>query len=136
MSQNTLRVLFCIGVNQNFFDATPAEAKQVWGAFGVMMKGITRETVATETPASRATSFIVAMKIPLWVNAYIVPVLRKMMACSRGLRRGEKEMCVISLKVRQKPENTNLWLHFAMRCCDCVLVTTKRGLLHWRSQRY
>ncbi|ALZ96138.1 MULTISPECIES: hypothetical protein [Leclercia] len=41
MSQTTtLRVLFCIGVNQNFFDATPAEAKQVWGAFGVMMKGI------------------------------------------------------------------------------------------------
>lgn len=40
MSQNTLRVLFCIGVNQNFFDATPAEAKQVWGAFGVMMKGM------------------------------------------------------------------------------------------------
>ena len=37
MSQTTtLRVLFCIGVNQNFFDATPAEAKQVWGAFGVM----------------------------------------------------------------------------------------------------
>lgn len=41
MSQTTtLRVLFCIGVNQNFFDATPAEAKQVWAAFGVMMKGI------------------------------------------------------------------------------------------------
>lgn len=40
MSQNKLRVLFCIGVNQNFFDATPAEAKQVWGAFGVMMKGM------------------------------------------------------------------------------------------------
>lgn len=41
MSQSkTLRVLFCIGVNQNFFDASPAEAKQVWAAFGVMMKGI------------------------------------------------------------------------------------------------
>ncbi|TCB94761.1 IacB protein [Enterobacter wuhouensis] len=36
----TLRVLFCIGVNQNFFDAGQAEAKQVWAAFGVMMKGI------------------------------------------------------------------------------------------------
>lgn len=47
MSQNTLRVLFCIGVNQNFFDATPAEAKQVWGAFGVMMKGM------EETPGIR-----------------------------------------------------------------------------------
>ncbi|MFY9993418.1 MAG: IacB protein [Leclercia sp.] len=41
MSQTTtLRVLFCIGVNQNFFDASAAEAKQVWAAFGVMMKGI------------------------------------------------------------------------------------------------
>ena len=41
MSQtNKLRVLFCIGVNQNFFDASPNEAKQVWGAFGVMMKGM------------------------------------------------------------------------------------------------
>lgn len=41
MSQsNTLRVLFCIGVNQNFFDATGPEAKQVWQAFGVMMKGM------------------------------------------------------------------------------------------------
>lgn len=30
MSQTTtLRVLFCIGVNQNFFDASAAEAKQV-----------------------------------------------------------------------------------------------------------
>ncbi|MCH5359856.1 IacB protein [Escherichia fergusonii] len=47
MSQNTLRVLFCIGVNHNFFDATPAEAKQVWGAFGVMMKGM------EETPGIR-----------------------------------------------------------------------------------
>ncbi len=35
-----LRVLFCIGVNQNFFDATAEEAKQVWGAFSTMMRGI------------------------------------------------------------------------------------------------
>ncbi|KOR00511.1 hypothetical protein [Pluralibacter gergoviae] len=48
MSQaNTLRVLFCIGVNQNFFDAPASEAKQVWAAFGVMMKGI------EETPGIR-----------------------------------------------------------------------------------
>lgn len=48
MSQaNTLRVLFCIGVNQNFFDATATEAKQVWAAFGVMMTGI------DETPGIR-----------------------------------------------------------------------------------
>jgi len=48
MSQTTtLRVLFCIGVNQNFFDATPTEAKQVWAAFGVMMKGM------EETPGIR-----------------------------------------------------------------------------------
>ena len=35
-----IRVLFCIGVNQNFFDATPDVGKQVWAAFGEMMKGI------------------------------------------------------------------------------------------------
>ncbi|MBV6273933.1 IacB protein [Alcaligenaceae bacterium CGII-47] len=35
-----LRVLFCIGVNQNFFDATADEAKQVWAAFGQMLRGI------------------------------------------------------------------------------------------------
>ncbi|HCA9813888.1 TPA: IacB protein [Klebsiella pneumoniae] len=41
MSQtDSIRVLFCIGVNQNFFDATPEVAKQVWAAFGEMMKGI------------------------------------------------------------------------------------------------
>ena len=43
MSQSkTLRVLFCIGVNQNFFDATPEEAQQVWGAFSRMMNGIAK----------------------------------------------------------------------------------------------
>lgn len=48
MSQaNKLRVLFYIGVNQNFFDASAAEAKQVWAAFGVMMKGM------EETPGIR-----------------------------------------------------------------------------------
>ncbi|BDH47302.1 hypothetical protein TUM12370_33460 [Salmonella enterica subsp. enterica serovar Choleraesuis] len=48
MSQtNKLRVLFCIGINQNFFDASEGEAKQVWGAFGVMMKGM------AETPGIR-----------------------------------------------------------------------------------
>lgn len=35
-----LRTLFCIGVNQNFFDATADEAKAVWLAFGRMMNGI------------------------------------------------------------------------------------------------
>ena len=35
-----IRVLFCIGVNQNFFDAPPEVGKQVWAAFGEMMKGI------------------------------------------------------------------------------------------------
>ncbi|VTN11471.1 Uncharacterised protein [Raoultella terrigena] len=35
-----IRVLFCIGVNQNFFDATPEVGKQVWAAFGEMMNGI------------------------------------------------------------------------------------------------
>lgn len=41
MSQSkTLRVLLCIGVNQNFFDATPEEAQKVWGAFSRMMNGI------------------------------------------------------------------------------------------------
>ncbi|MCT8171958.1 IacB protein [Raoultella ornithinolytica] len=37
-----IRVLFCIGVNQNFFDAPPEVGKQVWAAFGEMMKGIER----------------------------------------------------------------------------------------------
>jgi hypothetical protein len=35
-----LRVLFCIGIQQNFFDAPGDEAKAVWGAFSAMMKGI------------------------------------------------------------------------------------------------
>lgn len=41
MEQKTpLRVLFCMGINQNFFDATPEEAKDVWAAFGEMWNGI------------------------------------------------------------------------------------------------
>ncbi|MBV5296402.1 MULTISPECIES: hypothetical protein [Curvibacter] len=35
-----LRTLFCIGVNQNFFDATQAETKDIWNAFVQMMQGI------------------------------------------------------------------------------------------------
>lgn len=35
-----LRTLFCIGINQNFFDAAPEEAKAVWLAFGRMMNAI------------------------------------------------------------------------------------------------
>lgn len=35
-----LRVLFCIGVNQNFMDATAQEMKDVWVAFSAMMRGI------------------------------------------------------------------------------------------------
>ena len=35
-----LRTLFCIGVNQNFFDATAQETKDVWTAFVQMMQGI------------------------------------------------------------------------------------------------
>ncbi|CAM4057735.1 IacB protein [Vreelandella rituensis] len=34
------RVLFCIGINQNFMNATADEGKQVWQAFSQMMKGI------------------------------------------------------------------------------------------------
>jgi hypothetical protein len=37
-----LRTLFCIGVNQNFFDATAQETKDVWAAFVQMMQGIAR----------------------------------------------------------------------------------------------
>lgn len=41
MSEKTnLRVLFCIGINQNFFDAPRPEAMQVWAAFGEMWNGI------------------------------------------------------------------------------------------------
>lgn len=34
------RVLFCIGVNQNFMDATQQEMGDVWQAFSAMLKGI------------------------------------------------------------------------------------------------
>lgn len=34
------RVLFCIGINQNFMNATAEEGKQVWQAFSKMMQGI------------------------------------------------------------------------------------------------
>ena len=37
-----LRVLFCMGVNQNFMDGTADEMKDVWGAFVSMMQGIAR----------------------------------------------------------------------------------------------
>ena len=36
----SLRTLFCIGVNQNFMDATQEEMGEVWTAFSAMMKGI------------------------------------------------------------------------------------------------
>ena len=39
-NQKSLRVLFCMGINQNFFDATPEEAKAVLAAFGEMLNGI------------------------------------------------------------------------------------------------
>jgi len=35
-----LRVLFCIGVNQNFMDGTADEMQDVWHAFIAMMRGI------------------------------------------------------------------------------------------------
>lgn len=35
-----LRTLFCIGINQNFFDATPDEAKAVWLATAQLLNGI------------------------------------------------------------------------------------------------
>jgi hypothetical protein len=35
-----MRALFCIGINQNFFDATPEEAKAVWLACGELFNGI------------------------------------------------------------------------------------------------
>lgn len=41
MSENNkLRVLLCIGINQNFFDSTPEEGLQVWAAFGEMWNNI------------------------------------------------------------------------------------------------
>lgn len=43
MSQTSrLRVLFCIAINQNFFDAPVTEQQQVWAAFGQMWNGIAR----------------------------------------------------------------------------------------------
>ncbi|MDC0609214.1 hypothetical protein OAP63_00635 [Vibrio sp.] len=35
-----LRVLFCMGINQNFFDAQREEQLEVWAAFGAMWNGI------------------------------------------------------------------------------------------------
>ncbi|MFC3608591.1 IacB protein [Stutzerimonas tarimensis] len=35
-----LRVLFCMGINQNFFDAPREEQLEVWAAFGQMWNGI------------------------------------------------------------------------------------------------
>ena len=40
MSDENLRVLFCIGINQNFMDGTQEEMGHVWQAFSAMMKGI------------------------------------------------------------------------------------------------
>lgn len=37
---NSHRVLFCIGINQNFMDAPAEEMKQVWQAFSQMMQNI------------------------------------------------------------------------------------------------
>ncbi len=36
----SLRVLFCIGINQNFMSAKKEEMGDVWQAFSAMMKGI------------------------------------------------------------------------------------------------
>jgi len=34
------RVLFCIGINQNFMDAPQKEMGEVWQAFSAMLKGV------------------------------------------------------------------------------------------------
>ncbi|MNZ74257.1 hypothetical protein D3C78_927020 [compost metagenome] len=38
--KKALRVLFCMGINQNFFDAPRDEQLQVWAAFGQMWNAI------------------------------------------------------------------------------------------------
>lgn len=38
--KESLRVLFCIGVNQNFMDATQEEMGDVWQAFSGMLKNV------------------------------------------------------------------------------------------------
>lgn len=40
LATESLRTLFCIGVNQNFMDATQEETGEVWSAFCAMMQGI------------------------------------------------------------------------------------------------
>lgn len=40
MTATTHRVLFCIGINQNFMDGTQQEMGDVWQAFSAMMKGV------------------------------------------------------------------------------------------------
>jgi hypothetical protein len=37
-----LRVLFCIGVTQNFFDLPSSETGAVWAAYGVMLKDMSK----------------------------------------------------------------------------------------------
>ncbi len=39
-NKKSLRVLFCIGVNQNFMDGSAQDMKDVWVAFLAMMRGI------------------------------------------------------------------------------------------------
>lgn len=39
-NKKSLRVLFCIGVNQNFMDGSAQDMKDVWMAFLTMMRGI------------------------------------------------------------------------------------------------
>ncbi|ALN17787.1 MULTISPECIES: hypothetical protein [Pseudomonadaceae] len=38
--KKALRVLFCMGINQNFFDAPREEQLEVWAAFSAMWNGI------------------------------------------------------------------------------------------------
>lgn len=40
MQSTPLRVLFCIGINQNFMNGTQSEMQDVWKAFSSMMQSI------------------------------------------------------------------------------------------------
>jgi hypothetical protein len=42
MTTTPLRVLFCIGVTQNFFDLQASETGAVWQAYGVMLKDMSK----------------------------------------------------------------------------------------------
>ncbi|RZN06947.1 hypothetical protein D9736_07930 [Escherichia sp. E10V10] len=66
---------------------------------------------------------MVAMKIPLWVNAYILPVLRKTPVGSRGVVISAWEVCAKREYVRKKRDCKPL-----VTLCETLLRLTAGGI--------